>query len=127
MDSGSALRLSAMTKSREILGDSAILGSDPLLTLYLHSYTIHLHMETVMAIHIREIETDRVVRKLAQALGVSLTEAIRISAENELKRVGAIVDQRRQRILRLQERVKAFGVTGLKADKAFFDELSGDL
>lgn len=80
-----------------------------------------------MAIHIREAETDRVVRKLALTLGVSLTEAIRISAENELKRVGAGVDARRQRILRLQDRIKAFGVTGLKADKAFYDDLSGDL
>jgi antitoxin VapB len=127
MDSGSALRLSGTTKSQEILGDSAILGSDPPLTPNLHSDTIHLHTEFPMAIHIREVETDKVVRKLAQTLGVSLTEAIRISAENELKRVGASVDARRQRISRLQERVKAFGTTGLKADKAFFDELSGDL
>jgi hypothetical protein len=35
-----------------------------------------------MAIHIREFETDRGVRKLALTLGGA--EAIRVSAENEL-------------------------------------------
>jgi antitoxin VapB len=80
-----------------------------------------------MAIHLREPAADLAVRKLAAALGVSLTEAIRISAENELKRVGAKAVSRRQRIARIQDRLKTFGETGLKADKAFFDALSGDL
>ncbi|MGL4487921.1 MAG: type II toxin-antitoxin system VapB family antitoxin [Rhizobiaceae bacterium] len=80
-----------------------------------------------MAIHIREAEADRAVRKLAGVLGVSLTEAIRISAENELMRVDANAKARRERISALQRRVQAFGTTGLKADKAFFDDLSGDI
>jgi antitoxin VapB len=80
-----------------------------------------------MAIHLREPAADLAVRKLAAALGVSLTEAIRISAVNELKRVGAKAVSRRQRIARIQDRLKTFGETGLKADKAFFDALSGDL
>ena len=41
-----------------------------------------------MAIHLREPAADLAVRTLAARLGVSLTDAIRISAENELKRVG---------------------------------------
>ena len=80
-----------------------------------------------MAIHLREPAADLAVRTLAARLGVSLTDAIRISAENELKRVGAKTVFRRQRIARIQERLKTFGGTGLKADKAFFDALSGDL
>ena len=80
-----------------------------------------------MAIHLREPATDLAVRTLAARLGVSLTDAIRISAENELKRVGVNAIARRQRIARIQDRLKTFAGTGLKADKAFFDELSGDL
>lgn len=80
-----------------------------------------------MAIHLREPATDLAVRTLAAKLGVSLTDAIRISAENELKRVGVNAIARRQRIARIQDRLKTFAGTELKADKAFFDELSGDL
>ena len=80
-----------------------------------------------MAIHLRDVETDKVVRKLAAVLGVGLTEAIRISATNELKRVEGAVAPRRERIAQIQARLKLFKPTGLKADKAFFDELSGDL
>ena len=80
-----------------------------------------------MAIHLREPAADLAVRKLAAALGVSLTEAVRVSAENELKRIGNDADTRRARIKEIQDRVAAMGRTGLKADKAFFDELSGDV
>ena len=80
-----------------------------------------------MAIHLRDVETDKVVRKLAAVLGVGLTEAIRISATNELKRVEGAVAPRRERIAQIQARLKQHKPTGLKADKAFFDELSGDL
>ena len=80
-----------------------------------------------MAIHLREPAADLAVRKLAAALGVSLTEAVRVSAENELKRVGDAANTRRARIKEIQDRVAAMGRTGLKADKAFFDELSGDV
>ena len=79
-----------------------------------------------MAIHIREAEADKAVRKLAGVLGVSLTEAIRISAENELKRVESVRRPLHERIKRIQEHIAGFEPTGLKADKAFFDELSGD-
>jgi antitoxin VapB len=78
-----------------------------------------------MAIYIRDIETDRVVRKLALTLGVGLTEAIRISAENELKRLAARQAGLHERVAKIQARVRAYPMTGLKADKAFFDELSG--
>ena len=80
-----------------------------------------------MAIHLREPAADLAVRKLAAALGVSLTEAVRVSAENELKRVRDVANTRRARIKEIQDRVAAMGRTGLKADKAFFDELSGDV
>jgi antitoxin VapB len=80
-----------------------------------------------MAIHLREPETDLAVRKLAARLGVSLTEAIRISATNELARTERQRKPLAARLLKIQNRVAAHRPTGLKADKAYFDELSGDL
>lgn len=84
-----------------------------------------------MAFHIRDPETDRIVRALAARTGVTLTDAVREAAAEKLARVERIevqADQRplRERIRDIQERVAARGKTGLKADKAFFDWLSGD-
>ncbi len=80
-----------------------------------------------MAIHLREPQADLAVRKLAARLGVSLTEAIRISATNELARTDGKRKPLAARLLAIQNRVAAHKATGLKADKAYFDELSGDL
>jgi antitoxin VapB len=74
-----------------------------------------------MALHIRDPETDRLVRTLANVKGLGLTEAIRLAVENELNRAPL-----RERIRPFQQRIARAGRTGLKADKAFFDELSGD-
>ncbi len=80
-----------------------------------------------MAIHLREAAADSAVRRLAATLGVSLTEAIRISAENELCRVKGQGSNLTARIKKLQSRAAAFPATGEAADKAFYDDLSGDL
>jgi antitoxin VapB len=84
-----------------------------------------------MAFHIRDPETDRIVRALAAKTGATLTDTVRKAAEEKLARVEQVevqADQRplRERIRDIQERVAAHGKTGLKADKAFFDWLSGD-
>ena len=73
-----------------------------------------------MALHIRDEETERLVRNLASLKKLGLTEAIRFAMENELKRIPL-----RDRIRPIQDRVAAAGRTGLKADKAFFDEICG--
>jgi len=39
-----------------------------------------------MALHIRDAETDRLVRLLAERKGVPLTEAIKVAVRNELER-----------------------------------------
>jgi antitoxin VapB len=80
-----------------------------------------------MAIHVREPEADRAVRRLAARLDVSLTDAIRISATNELARAEAKKDTLKVRLAKIQKRVAAYKPTGKLADKAFFDDLSGDL
>jgi len=78
-----------------------------------------------MAFHIRDPETDTLVRELARKRGVGLTEAVKLAVGAELKRD---VDQipLRERIKPLQAEIAAWPRTGLKADKAFFDDLSGD-
>jgi antitoxin VapB len=84
-----------------------------------------------MAFHIRDPETDRIVRDLASKTGATLTDAVREAAAEKLARVERgleRVDKRplREQVREIQERVAARGKTGLKADKAFFDSLSGD-
>ena len=84
-----------------------------------------------MAFHIRDPETDRIVRDLASKTGATLTDAVREAAAEKLARVDRTLERADKRSLReqvrdIQERVAARGKTGLKADKAFFDSLSGD-
>ena len=79
-----------------------------------------------MPLSIRDEVTDRLVRKLAKQKGLGLTEAVRLAVENELRRDEEAIPLRR-RLRPLQNRIAARPATGLEADKAFYDELSGDL
>jgi antitoxin VapB len=79
-----------------------------------------------MPLSIRDELTDRLVRKLARRKGLGLTEAVRLAVENELRREEEDVPLR-QRLRPLQHRIAARPATGLEADKAFYDDLSGDL
>jgi antitoxin VapB len=77
-----------------------------------------------MAFHVRDPETDALVRKLAQKKGVGLTEAIRIAAVNELEREEKKLSLW-ERTADIRARLNAHPDTGFKADKAFFDDLWG--
>ena len=79
-----------------------------------------------MAFHIRDPEADRAVRELAARKGVSLTDAVKQAVQNELLKLDQNVPFL-ERIRDLQQRVAAYPKTGLEADKAFYDELSGDI
>jgi antitoxin VapB len=84
-----------------------------------------------MAFHVRDPDTDRVVRELANLKGMTLTETIREAATKELEALAAADAARddrpfRERIKDIQDRIAARGWTGLKADKAFFDSLSDE-
>jgi antitoxin VapB len=79
-----------------------------------------------MPLSIRDELTDKLVRKLAKRKGLGLTEAVRLAVENELRREDEAVPLR-ERLRPLQHRIAARPATGLEADKAFYDELSGDL
>jgi antitoxin VapB len=78
-----------------------------------------------MAFHISDQETEDLVRELARKMGVGLTEAVKLAVRAELERE----DSKKLmlgRIREIQDQVALWPRTGLKADKAFFDELSGD-
>lgn len=79
-----------------------------------------------MAFHVRDAATDLAVRKLARLKGKTLTETIREAVEREYTQI----TQAPSLIERLQPIQAAFQALrrtgGRPADKAFFDDLSGD-
>lgn len=77
-----------------------------------------------MAIHIRDSRADRLVRELARKRGVGLTEAIAQAVEAELARE-ASKPTLWEKVRAIQDEIARYPRTGLKADKAFFDDLSG--
>ena len=78
-----------------------------------------------MPLNIRSETVNQLAAKLAARARMNKTEAVRIALENELRRLDDAVPLR-ERLRPLQERVLRRPATGLEADKAFYDELSGD-
>jgi antitoxin VapB len=78
-----------------------------------------------MSPHIESEEIDRLAEQVASAARVDVTEAVRMALANELQRREASLPLA-ERIRPIQDRFAAHPRTGLKADKAFFDELSGE-
>jgi antitoxin VapB len=79
----------------------------------------------VMSFYVKDPATDQAVRRLAKLKGKTLTETIREAVEKEY----AATDEAkplRERLRPLQERIAKLPRTGEVADKAFYDELSGD-
>ena len=82
-----------------------------------------------MALSIRDPATDAAVRELARLRKKGLTETVREAVENELQHARKEARQEKpliERITELQERLARYPQTGLKADKAFFDELEDE-
>ena len=77
-----------------------------------------------MAFHVRDPETDTLVRQLARKRGVGLTEAVKLAVGAELERIAAEPSVL-EKIRALQAEIAKRSHSGLKADKAFFDDLSG--
>ncbi len=80
-----------------------------------------------MAFHVKDQATDVAVRRLARLKGKTLTETIRDAVEHEYDREKSripLID----RLQTIQQRFAALcRQGGSPADKAFFDELSGDI
>ena len=79
-----------------------------------------------MAYHIKDPETDRLIRDLARLKGKPMSECIREACANEIARERAKTGLW-ERLQPLLDHVADAPKTGLLADKAFFDDLSGDL
>jgi antitoxin VapB len=77
-----------------------------------------------MALHIRDSETDALVRELARKKGLGLTQAVKLAVREELTRESDAVPLR-DRIAKLRDELASWPSTGQPADKAFFDDLSG--
>ncbi len=79
----------------------------------------------VMPLNIRSETVNALAEELAARTHTSKTEAVRQALEGELRRLDADVPLR-ERLRPIQERVRRWPASGLEADKAFFDDLSGD-
>jgi antitoxin VapB len=77
-----------------------------------------------MAFHIRDEETDQLARKLARIKKVGLTEAVKASLRDAVRKEEAKVPLM-ERLRPILDEIKKYPETGKKADKKFFDDLSG--
>lgn len=78
-----------------------------------------------MPLYIKDDATAELVAQLAQKRGVSKQEAVRQAVQAELQRMTAAIPLR-ERIAAWRAEHKPPPRTGQVADKAFFDELSGE-
>jgi antitoxin VapB len=79
-----------------------------------------------MPLNIRNEAVNELAERLAVRKRMNKTDAVRIALENELRRLDEAVPLR-DRLRPLQDRVLSRPTTGLEADKAFYDELSGNV
>ena len=87
---------------------------------------IGIYGSFAMTIYVKDPETSNAVRELAKLKGKTLTETIREAIDHEHRRTTerqSVADK----INELAERLQKYPRTGLEADKAFYDELSGDI
>ena len=77
-----------------------------------------------MAFHVRDKETDALVRELARREGVGLTEAVKRAVGEKLaarKKEAPL----HERLRKIADRLDAYPDTGVTIDKTFYDDLSG--
>ena len=77
-------------------------------------------------LQIRNQRVADLAAKLATIRKSSKTDAVREALENELARIES-AKPLAERLKALQDRVASRPATGLEADKAFYDDISGDL
>jgi antitoxin VapB len=85
-----------------------------------------MHIKTVSSmLQIRNRRVVELAAKLAAVRRSTKTEAVLTALENELARIER-EESLAERLKPLQERIAAVRLTGLEADKDFYDDLSGD-
>ena len=78
-----------------------------------------------MPLNIRNEAVNSLARELAKRKHLNKTDAVKLALENELRRLDEELPLR-ERLRPLQSRVLARPATGLEADKAFYDQISGE-
>ncbi len=79
-----------------------------------------------MPLNIRNEQVNQLAEKLASRKNINKTEAVKLALENELRRLDDALPLK-ERLRPLQRRILARPPTGLEADKAFYDDLSGEV
>ncbi len=79
-----------------------------------------------MAFHIRDPETDALVRQLAEKAHVGITEAVKLAATEALAAREKAQAEKLAKVEAILAEIDSWPRTGLKADKEFFDMINGD-
>jgi len=79
-----------------------------------------------MPFHVRDPETDALVREYAEQKRVGITEAIKLAVTKARAADEAVLAEKRAALKAIRDEVASWPRTGEVADKAFFDDLSGD-
>ena len=78
-----------------------------------------------MPLYIKDDATAELVAQLAKKCNISKQDAVRLAVQAELKRIAEAIPLR-ERIAAWRREHPMPPPTGQKADKAFFDDLSGE-
>lgn len=78
-----------------------------------------------MPLYIKDDATAELVAQLARKRGISKQDAVRLAVQAELQRIAEAIPLR-ERIAAWRKEHPMPPATGETADKAFFDELSGE-
>ncbi|MBI1682612.1 type II toxin-antitoxin system VapB family antitoxin [Caulobacter hibisci] len=79
-----------------------------------------------MAFHVRDPETDALVRELAEKTRLGITEAVKLAASEALAAREKAQAEKLAKVEAILAEIDSWPRTGLKADKEFFDMINGD-
>ena len=79
-----------------------------------------------MPFHVRDPETDALVRQYAEEKRVGLTEAVKLAVTKALEADEKAREEKLAKARAICAEVASWPRTGLKADKAFFDSLNDE-
>lgn len=79
-----------------------------------------------MPFHVRDPEADAMLRSYAEEQRVGITDAIKLAVTRARAADEAARAEKLAKMRAISARIAALPDTGLKADKAFFDEMYDD-
>ena len=79
-----------------------------------------------MAFHVRDPEADAMLRSYAEEKRVGITDAIKLAVTRAREADQSARAEKLAKMRAISSRIAALPDTGLKADKAFFDEMYDD-